>query len=157
MFFGEQAKKFTPRAKLKDEEEFLLILKRIVQPDDKGMVYPNEDIPFYHYVNFLLLLLNIFFLEDLHRINFGIIIFPLNKDNFGIWAFADYREHVKVLESWLIIHLLLFLAIIIIMSNMKSDQMPNEIWRCPLFMDKCHTCFAPILFKTENKNVKSTI
>lgn len=84
MFFGEQAKKFTPRAKLKDEEEFLLILKRIVQPDDKGMVYPNEDIPFYHYVNFLLLLLNIFFLEDLHRINFGIIIFPLNKDNFGI-------------------------------------------------------------------------
>lgn len=56
--------------------------------DYEGMVHCGQNVPFNHHMDFLFLELNIFFLEDLHRVGLVGIVFPSDQNHFGIGALA---------------------------------------------------------------------
>ena len=61
------------------------------------MVNSDQNIPFNHDMDFLLTLLNILLLQNLHRVNFSIVVFALYQDNLRVGPLADHRQSVKVL------------------------------------------------------------
>lgn len=104
MLFGEKAKKLSPRAKLQGKIKLLFILKRVIQFNNKRMINANENIPLYHDMDLLLSLLNILLLQNLHGIDFGVVVFALDEDNLGIGSFADHRESIKVVKGKVVVH-----------------------------------------------------
>ena len=62
MFFREKAEELPAWTVFKSEEKFFLVLERVVEFDDKGMVHTHQNVSFSHYVSLLFTLLNVFLL-----------------------------------------------------------------------------------------------
>ena len=70
--------------------------------DDEGMVHADEDVALSHHVVLLLPLLNVFLLEDLHRVGaVGLLALLLHQHHLRVRALADHRQHVEVLQRQL--------------------------------------------------------
>ena len=74
MFFAQKSEQLAARTIFQGEEQFLLILERIIELDYEWMVHADQDVPFSHYVILLFALLNVFFFEDFHGIYSVVIL-----------------------------------------------------------------------------------
>jgi hypothetical protein len=91
LFLGKEAEELAPGAVLESEEEFLVVLERVVELDDEGVVHADEDVAFGHDVVLLLALLDVLFLEDLHGVDaLALLPFLLDQDHLGVGALADH-------------------------------------------------------------------
>lgn len=69
------------------------------QLNDEGMIHSDKDVAFSHHMILLLPLLNVFLLEDLHRIGaISLLTLLLDQHHLGIRALADHRKHVEVVQ-----------------------------------------------------------
>ena len=85
LLFREEAKEFASWTILQHEEKFFLVLERVEQFYNEGVVHSDENVAFCHDVVFLFSFLDIFFLKDFHGVNTVIVLaFLANEDNLGV-------------------------------------------------------------------------
>lgn len=94
----EKSKQLPAGAVLEDEVKFMLILKRLFEFDQKGVVQLYQYGFFSHDIFFLMFFNDIFFLEHFHRVHLLIGVTP-NEQNLRVGALAYHRQRFIVLET----------------------------------------------------------
>jgi len=93
----EKIKQITSWTVFQNEEQIILILKRIIQLDNERMHDPSENIPLYDDLVDLRLFIKLRFLENLHCIEVIVVIF-LYKHNFSETAFSEDNFSHEILD-----------------------------------------------------------
>lgn len=68
--------------------------------DEEGVIELFEDIFFHHDASLLFFLFDVFFFHGLEGVEFMVVFFP-DEHDFGVGAFANNGEHMKLVEPGL--------------------------------------------------------